>query len=226
MAKMKIFGFLLFGLIALSLISSLVVAQTLVTGAVYDKSNLPNGVLESVSVEVSCKSDSMTVESDSEGIYKAYMNHSSCDVGDNVIVKFSLSGFNPLSEEGVVKLCGSDGNPCEVGLSGISVINAFMSKTVVTPQGGGGGGGSPRKNNTVILPPVNLTVSNVIVNETAENETLEEEIVPEETPAGRPGITGAFIGALGPVGSWVVVAFIVAILGGAGWLAWKRRKSA
>lgn len=102
--------------------------------------------------------------------------------------------------------------------------------TIQQPQtnNNGGGGGretqpQPEEQEPSNLPIIPLTDGSQVPNGETPSTTPDEQT--EQTKGILSRITGAFIGTLGPVGSVVVILFILGAIGGAITLSLRKRKS-
>jgi len=215
----------IFGLIFLALVFSisLISAQTLITGKIYDLNSGSPVVLSGADVKIFCNNYAGSDITTSEGVYGVLISGSDCFADDTVIINVSMEGYVGATETGVVIACNDSAyqHDCTTNnVERIAVINAFLEKvppaedtgdsgTSSGSGGGGGGGGS-----IFTITRVNQT-NQTIQNATAPgNETSSgNETFPEET--NNQGllsrITGAVVGA-GTAAQIGIILLIIALI--------------
>jgi hypothetical protein len=212
---------------------SVVSAQTLVTGKVYNSDS--SNVISGAEVTAQCGSSELRSSvSKADGTYAILFLKDVCSLTDTVKVTLS-NGYSGTGTNSLLSML-------EAGdITKFSVVN--LNGAVVTPtpsNGGGGGGGSSctyNKNynwqcsewsactsglqtrtcnaqnncgNTFGRPALSQTC-------TGGNSTklsIEPEVT-ENNPGFFGGITGAVTGALGTVGTTVMIVFLIAVFGSA-----------
>jgi len=225
MKTTKTKGLLSLGLLLGIFLISVINAQTLIAGKVYDSGY--NNFVSGAGVTVTCNSHSLDTHSLDDGTYAVRFEENICDLGSSVEVnsgKGSLSGFGT----GIVVEC-DDTSDCDSGL--FSIVNlAIKSQSNNNNNAGSGnhryylcGNGVCNSGENVNTCPKDCKP--VIQNQTTQTtntETSNEEtqtlnpINPKTTNSSQGAflrITGAVTGALGNAGWLIIIIFILGIIG-------------
>ena len=223
MKKTKTFKLLSLSLFLMIFLISIVNAQTLIAGKVYDSNY--NNLVSDASVTVTCNSNTLITPSLDDGTYAVRFDESKCTLGDNVNVngaKGDLSG----SDSGVVIECNDPQN-CAEGY--VSIINFGIKAAQTNENNNVGGGSSGRyyycENNkcdtgetattcpkdckaNVTAQTSNTSTSQATLELTVEENQGQNTAEDNETQNQRGLITGAVIGAQGNSGLFVIIIFL------------------
>jgi len=219
MIKSRIF-YLLPILVFLSL--TLISAQTLVAGKIYDTNY--NNIITNANIHVTCNASYLDTISLNDGSYLVAFNDTECTGGDTIDVTASKSGFDTETESGVLAPC--TGASC----TGIyfTIINVILdvsaTPTTDTSSGGGGssrfylcGNGICDSGETIITCAKDCTPDfiplNYKTNETEEENNGEETEETQDTTGLFSRITGGVIGVATSVTGIIVLIFVLALCG-------------
>jgi len=180
-------------ILALSIVSSLASAQTMVAGKVYNSDY--SSTIEGATIDVKCNSYSLTTTSLADGTYAVRFAESECTLGDNVNV-VSNKGELTGSGSGIVAECEDN---CQEDY--FVIANLAMKQKPSSP-GGSSGGSSGRvyicgngkcdSGETAITCKRDCEVkTNLTVNNNETNQT--EPIALNGTEPVSFGVTGASV---------------------------------
>ena len=202
-------------LVALLALTSIVSAQTLIVGKIYNSDF--SATISGADVSINCNGEVLDTNSISDGTYAVRFNDSLCAAGDSFSVSASKDTATG-SDSGVV----NPGTDEDKGIVNVAITVPAPNIPVSPSSGGGGGSGGhyyfcgngicDTGENSVTCPkdcPVEILATS------EENETETTSEAPEEQPTQGffAGITGAVVGVFGTTGSIFAIIFVVLILG-------------
>lgn len=210
------------GLVLGIFLISVVSAQTLVAGKIYDSGY--DNLVSDADVNVVCNSNTLTTTSLSDGTYAVRFEQTDCDLGDDVDVN-AVKGILSGSGSGTVIECNEE-NDCAEGY--VSIINLAIKSQYSGSHSGSSryylcGNGKCDTGESANTCPKDCLLPSQNQEQTQQTQTPDTNSTqttagvgivinpPENKTNGISRITGGVIGALG-TGWIIVIIFIAAIL--------------